>query len=133
MDTIFNQTFKYAKKLAKDFYFNDWAKSPPKCLAFDGEVVHITREGWEHLVHLRKRTRFELLGRLFVLERAKKLLETATVFQDYCKIKNSEYWCLGAVIGEMKIRVIIRSIDGGQKHFFSVIRKGSIEKEIEGE
>ena len=133
MNKIFNETFKYAKKLAKDFYFNEWAKTSPKCLAFDGEVVHITREGWEHVAHLRKRTRFEVLGRLLVLERAKKLLETATVFQDYRKTNGVEYWCLGAVIGEIKIRVIVRSVDGGQKHFLSVIRKGSIEKEIEGE
>lgn len=133
MDRIFNETFKYAKKLAKDFYFNDWARTSSKCPAFDGEVVHITREGWEHVVHLRKRTRFEVLGRLLVLERARRLLETATVFQDYRKTDGVEYWCLGAVIGDMKIRVIVRSISEGPKHFLSVIRKGSIEKEIEGE
>ena len=46
LDTILNRTFKYAKQTAKEFYFKKWAKDPPKPPAFEGEIVHITREGW---------------------------------------------------------------------------------------
>lgn len=133
MDTILNKTFSYAKKLAKEFYFKEWAANPPKCPAFGGGVVHISHYGWEHLVYLRRRTKFELLGRLFVLERAKELLETSLHFQNHIRRDDVEFWSFEAVVESMFIKVIIRSVKGGEKHFFSVIRKGSAEKEIRGE
>ena len=58
LDKIMNQTFKHAKKLAHDFYFNDWSKNPPQCPAFDNEIINVSHEGWNHLVHFRKRTKF---------------------------------------------------------------------------
>ncbi|MHA1658563.1 MAG: hypothetical protein ACTSUT_05500 [Promethearchaeota archaeon] len=131
MDNILNQTFKYAKKTAKEFYFKVWVKNPPRCPAFDGEVVHISNYGWDHLVFLRKRTKFELLGRLFILERAKKLLETAHNFQSHIKRKDMDFWSFEAEVKKTRVKVIVRSIKDGDKHFYSVIRKGSVEKEIE--
>lgn len=91
LDKIMNQTFRYAKKLARDFYFNNWSKSPPKCSAFKNETINISHEGWNHLVYFRKRTRFELLGRLFILERAKELLETSPHFQSHIKRQGIDY------------------------------------------
>ena len=82
LDTILNQTFKYAKRIAREFYFYSWAKNPPKCPAFRREIVHITREGWEHIIDDTSRTKTDVLGRLFVLERAKLLLEKATTFSE---------------------------------------------------
>lgn len=131
-NVIFDATFKYAKKLARDFYFNVWAKNPPKCPTFDGEVVCISHDGWEHIVHDEWKTRMDILGRIFALERAKKLLEKATNFQDYEVRDDIEYWIFNAVIQDVKIRVIIRSINKGPKHFLSIVRKGSVTKEING-
>jgi len=68
--TIFNHTFKHAKKLSKNFYFKKWAKHPPQCPAFKGEFVHIGREGWEHILDSRRRSKMDVLGRLFSLEAA---------------------------------------------------------------
>jgi len=134
MDEIFHKTFKYAKQLAREFYFRVWAKSPPQCLAFGGEVVHVTREGWEHIIDDTARTRTDVLGRLFTLERAKKLLEEAATFQDHRERtdlpQKVEYWMFEAVIAEVKVRVIVRSIAGGPKHFLSVVKKGTIEREL---
>ena len=131
LNTIFNNTFKYAKKIAKEFYFKNWAKNPPKCPAFKGEEIHISRIGWEHTVKELHRSKMDILGRFCVLERAKKLLETATQFQDREKRDENEYWVFNAVVQDIKIRVIIRAIGGKEKHFLSVIRRGSIQKEIE--
>ena len=128
--TIFDHTFKHAKKLARNFYFKQWAKYPPRCPAFNGEVVYIGREGWEHILDEKHRTRMDLLGRWFSLEAAKYLLETSTAFQDNIKKQDKEYWVFEAIVTEVKIRIIVRSIKGGKKHFYSVIRKGSIEKEL---
>jgi len=138
LNTILNATFKFAKQKAKEFYFRNWAKNPPVCPAFDGEVVNITREGWEHTIKEIRRTKMDVLGRLFILERAKKLLAEAALYQDHTeKIINQqlhEYWVFYAILDEISIKVIVRSIAKGSKHFLSVIRKGTIvEKEIERE
>jgi len=131
LDIIFNNTFKYAKKLAKEFYFKNWKKNLSECPAFKGETINIGHHGWDHLIYLRKRTKFELLGRLFILERAKKLLETAHNFQSHINRKDMDFWSFEAEIENVKIKVIVRSIKNGDKHFYSVIRKGSAQKEIE--
>ena len=130
LDNILDQTLKYAKKTAKEFYFKIWSKNPPKCPAFDGEVVNISHYGWEHLVYLRKRTKLDLLGRLFVLERAKKILETAQHYQSHIKRGNEEFWIFEAELDNVKVKVVVRSIEQGNKHFYSVIRKGSVDQEI---
>ena len=127
-DKILNQTYKYAKKLARDFYFNNWIKNPPMCPAFQGGIIHISRVGWEYIIHDETKTRMDILGRLFILERTKRLLETAGQFQDYKKMGNTEYWIFNAVVRGVKIRVIVKAIAGQEKHFLSVIRKGSIQK-----
>ena len=131
LDIIFNSTFKYAKKLAKEFYFKNLVKNSIKCPTFKKEIIHISRIGWEHIAHDEAKTRMDILGRFFVLERAKKLLETTTQFQDYEKRNGNEYWIFNAVVEGIKIRVIIRAIQGKEKHFLSVIRKGSVQKEID--
>jgi len=130
LDTILNHTFKYAKKLAKDFYFNVWAKNSPKCPALGGEIINITREGWEHIIDETSRTKADVLGRLFVLERAKVLLETANIFTTKEKRQKGEYWIFDGVIKQVRIKVVVRSIEGTPKHFLTVIKKGTIENEI---
>ena len=130
LDEIFDKVFDYAKKLAQEYYFKTWSKRPPHCPAFGGESIHISREGWEHLALFHKRTRFELLGRFFALERAKQLLETATHFQDHTHRGEVEFWSFEAEVDGAKIKVIVRSVHGGSKHFYSVIRKGSVHKEM---
>ncbi len=65
---------------------------------------------------------------------ARKLLEESAAFQDYEERTNVghkvEYWIFEAVVEDVKVRVIVRSIKGGHKHFLSVIKKGTIEKEL---
>lgn len=130
LDVILNETFAFAKKRAHDFYFHVWAQKPPCCPAFECTVIGISHFGWEHLVCLRKRTKFELLGRFFALERAKQLLETATHFQLHIKRGASSFWIFEADVAEVRVKVVVRSIGIGNKHFYSVIRKGSVERDI---
>lgn len=42
-----------------------------------------------------------------------------------------EFWVFESIVANVKIKVIVRSIKRGNKHFYSVIRKGSIDDEIE--
>ncbi len=127
-DNILNQTLKYAKKLAKEFYFNNWSKNPPRCQAFGGEIINITREGWEHITHDEVKTKTDILGRLFVLERAKFLLETTSSFLKREYKEKYYYWIFEKIVNDVKIKVIVRSVGSKPKHFLSVIKKGSVEK-----
>ena len=131
LDTILNHTFKHAKKLARHFYFKRWAKKPPHCPAFNNEVVSIGREGWEHIIDAKHRTKMDLLGRLFTLEKAKYLLETSITYQDYQKSHDLEFWAFDGIVSGTKVRVIVRSIKKGSKHFYSVIRRGSVENDAQ--
>jgi len=45
--------------------------------------------------------------------------------------KLHEYWIFGGIIEEVSIKVVVRSIARGQKHFLSVVRKGTVEINIE--
>lgn len=129
-NSILNEVFDFAKMLAKEFYFDHWGKNPPRSPAFDGEIVYITRAGWEHIAEDPKKSKMDKLGRFFSLERAKTLLNTAANFQDYRKDPDgkTEYWGFSAVVESVKIRVIVRSVRRGPKHFYSVIRKGTVEE-----
>lgn len=129
-DTILNYTFLYAQKKAKEFYFKIWVQNFPRCPAFGGEVVYITREGWEHIIDDTGRTKSDVLGRLFVLERAKELLETATIFVTQEERKEKLYWIFDGVVADVRIKVVVRSINNGPKHFLTVIKKGTIRQQM---
>lgn len=88
-------------------------------------------EWGEHLLDSRRRSKMDVLGGLFSLEAAKYLLETVTTFQEHKKAQEMEYWIFEDVVGEVvRIRIIVRSIKDGGKHLYSVIRRGSIEAEL---
>lgn len=107
---------------------------------FDNELVHFTSEGFNHLVYKDARTersketqvmKFRLLGN------ALKLVKLATTFQEYEESikeftvqqfkkrgrvsKVVKYLGLIAIMGTWKIKVIIRQVGNGHKHFWSVI------------
>ncbi len=130
LNTILDATFKFAKKTAKEFYFKIWVKNSPKCPAFGGEVINISHYGWEHLIHDENKTKSDIMGRLFVLERVKFLLETATTFSEKRIIKNREYWVFDSVIEDVRLRVVVKSIDNQPKHFLTVIKKGTVETHL---
>lgn len=130
LNTILDATFKFAQKTARDFYFNVWAKNPPKCSAFDGEVIHITQEGWEHITHSEGKTKTDILGRLFVLERAKILLEKAVAFTEVIERDKAVYWIFDNIIDEIKIKVVVKSYDKRPKYFLTVIKKGSVDTHL---
>lgn len=104
------------------------------------EHVHFTSEGFNHLVYKAARTerdrsvqimKFKLLGK------AVELLRIATTFQEYeesikeFRVKKFKrlmsvskvvkYWGLIAIMDGWKIKVIVRQIGDGQKHFWSVV------------
>ena len=107
---------------------------------FGSELVHFTSEGFNHLVYKNARTerskaaqitKFRLLGNSL------KLIKTATTFQEYEESikefsvqkfrkrvlvpKIVKYWGLIAIMDTWKIKVIVRQVGNGNKHFWSAI------------
>ncbi len=112
-----------AKRIGWEFYDQKWRGKEKVSPAFK-EIVYATRSGWNHIVEAKKRTKAEQIRRLKVLPLAKKMLETATTYQEHRigKDKITHYFALSGYIGGSKIKVIVRSKGFvGKKYFLSVM------------
>lgn len=112
-----------AKKTSWEFYNNKWRGKEKISPAFN-EIIYATRSGWDHIVEAKKRTKAEQIKRLKALPLAKKMLDTATTYQEHriSKDKLTHYFALSGYIGGRKIKVIIRSKGyNGKKYFLSVM------------
>jgi hypothetical protein len=105
------------------------------------EVVFFNAEGFNHIVFKssrHERERISQIMRFKLLPRAVELVSLSTTYQEYeetlkeflvkerkAKVKKSkkvQYWGLIAIIGNRKIKVILRKIgDNGQLHFWSIV------------
>ena len=111
-----------------------------RCPAFDHQPVHFTAEGFNHLVYKgrrRERDKSVQIMKFKLLSKAADLLKITTTYQEYDEslttirkkrfkktIQEStpvKYWGFVAIIRNFRIKVIVRSIGNGQKHFWSVI------------
>lgn len=103
------------------FYFNEWRGHEKVCPAF-GEVVFVTRLGWNHVVFNRRHRTKDVMMRLKYLSLAKELLEVATTYQDFRKRGSNYYYGFDAMLKGKRIRVIITSKGKlGKKVFLSII------------
>lgn len=110
------------------------------CPAFNNENVHFTSEGFNHLIYKnsrRERDKSVQIMKFKLLSRAKLIVERLSLYQEYDeglitikkkkKRKTHEitttvrYWGLVAIIQNHRVKVIIRQVGNGQKHFWSVI------------
>lgn len=114
------QSFKKELKKAKHFYFNIWRGNEKPCPAFNKEIVKVGQAGWRHIKYSDKRNKKEVIPRLQLLPTAKYILENQVTFRERRKVANYEYWSLEEMVGADRVRVVIRSINKGPKHFFSV-------------
>ena len=120
---------KAFKQKAKKNYF---AIGDISCPAFPGEQIVFNAKGFNHLFYKGPRsgrTKINANLRIRLLGRAVELLKKSTVVQEedfyngYYRGKKKKYkfWAFEGVIKERRIKVIIRQIGKGQKHFWSVI------------
>ena len=91
------------------------------CPAFNGEGIN-------HLIYKGSRSRRDeerIKINIRLLPRAIKLLTISTVWQEEsCYVKDKQtynFWAFEAVIDDRRIKVIVRQIGNGRKHFWSVI------------
>jgi len=113
---------EFLTKAKKDYYMI----LPINCPVFD-ELVYFNKHGWNHI--LRKfgapRLKGERLRRINLLKLAPKIISTSIQINTYRENTINGYsayfWTLRQVINNIGIRVVIRQLQGGNKHFFSIM------------
>lgn len=98
------------------------------CPAFDCEKIVFNAKGINHLIFKGNRSRREesrILTNIRLLPLAIKVLRNTSFWQEenlYPK-DGVEYrfWCFEAVVENRRIKVIVRQVGQGNKHFWSVI------------
>lgn len=128
---LFDQTFKKVQKMAKDYYFKILQKNIFLLPTLNNDPVSISREGWSHL-HQKTRSRMEMLSRYFALLKIPAILSSkdCRYIHEKGRDGNSEFWVLHGTIDDVMTKVIIRSVNGGHKHFYSVIWKGEEKRAV---
>jgi len=96
--------------------------------AFGGEKISFNAKGINHLIYKGNRSRRDedrIKTNIRLLPRAIKLLQLSTFWQEenlYIKEGLTFYfWAFEAVVESRRIKVIVRQIGKGHKHFWSVI------------
>ncbi len=99
-----------------------------RCPAFPGEKVVFNAKGINHLVYKGDRSRREqsrIQTNIRLLPSAIKVLKAMVYPQEetsYLRVGvNYKFWTFEAVVDNRRIKVIIRQVGNGKKHFWSVI------------
>jgi hypothetical protein len=101
-----------------------------KCPAFPKEPVFFTSKGLSHLFYSGSQKRYprptkESKVRVELLPLAVKVLERMPLPQEESEFdmggRQARYWAFEAVVDDRRIKVIVRQIGNGAKHFWSVI------------
>lgn len=116
------------KKRAKEFFRQNKSVS---CPAFPQETISFTSKGLNHLFYeggSKKPSRplKEVETRVNLLPFALKVLQLMPLSQEENSLVNPEgkictYWAFEAVVDQRRIKVIVRQVGKGKKHFWSVI------------
>lgn len=102
-------------------FYNTWRMSGSYSPALK-DKIKITRLGWDHLLSPKKRrTKIQKIRRLEALPLAKKLIESATTYQEYRQKLDIEYYAFVAEMEGKRIKVVISRKNKKDRTFLSVI------------
>ena len=112
-------------KLEIKSFFNKIKQVKSPALA---EIVYFNAKGMNHLLYKKNRnsrSKDRIKTNFILLPRAIQLLEKSTFWQEesYYVRDGDRYffWAFEAVIDGRRIKVIVRQVNSGKKHFWSVI------------
>src|SRR3989344_2970217 len=115
---------KLYKKQIKEIFNRTKSVS---CPAFSSERIIFNSKGINHLIYKGDRSRREMSRikiNIRLLPRAIKLLSRATFYQEETSYekesKTYRFWTFEAVVAKRRIKVIVREVGNGKKHFWSV-------------
>ena len=97
-----------------------------ECPYFVGEKVFFNRKGFNHLLRRGKTPRFsaEQDERLALLKYCKNMLSIGHDYVEYRTVEKLDtaafFWTFTARFENLNIKLVVRQIDNGQKHSFSI-------------
>ncbi len=99
-----------------------------KCPAFRNEEIFFNAKGINHLIYKGNRSRREsarILTNIRLLPRAFLVLKLMPFWQEESEYLSEKtiykFWSFEAVVENRRIKVIVRQVGNGNKHFWSVI------------
>lgn len=96
------------------------------CPALNNKIVFINSYGFKHLIRKGRipRSKKEKQKRLYLIVYIRSVLQKGTLVEireEYMgNIKMNTFWCIEYLIDTKIIRVILRRIQKGKIHFFSI-------------
>jgi hypothetical protein len=113
-----NDCYELRKREIKALYVKI---GPLWCPALDTHI-NFNRSGFRHLIWKKsdQRTKAEQQRRFAMLPFAEKIIKASNVFIAYKERGPTRFWALTEESNDKQIRLIIRQISNGQKHFFSI-------------
>ena len=123
-----NFGYKSTKRLAKSIY-----KKIKKviCPILNGEEIHFNATGFGHLIRkLKIRSRNEQKRRFRLIPFAKRTILESKIIEDYRENKINKgkvvkEWALVHTFGILTIKLIIKQVGNGNKHFYSIMQKNT--------
>ncbi len=144
---ISDDKFEKIKKEAENFY---GAIVKVKCPYLTGDV-HFNTEGFQHLLFKdwnTTRTRFEQYTRLRLIKLAPEIIKISHTLQEYDerqlfvrqkinsrwekRLKTVRYYVFVAIIDFVRLKIVIKEIEGGVKFFYSLYPSWRVEKDSNG-
>lgn len=91
------------------------------CPVLNNEKIYFNNHGFNHLIRKMgvKRFSWDTKRRFKILKYAKIIIEDITVQFEYKKDKY-EFWALAQMTDRKKIKVILRRVNNGRIHFYSI-------------
>ncbi len=111
----------WQKRIEAKAYYSNIKKVA--CPAFSGEEIIFNTYGFTHLI--RKygvlRPESDQIRRFSLLKYAALILDDENICPTYNQVETVEFWMFSKVINGRTIKVIVRKIPNGKKHFFSIM------------
>lgn len=129
------KSYKVLRLKAKEYYKNIGILD---CPAFPYEKIHFQNAGFKHLIYKEKRFRPipDQIRRFKALLYIKEVLNDIRLYSEYRKEDNgitvAHFWSFEKKFSGVLITIIIRKINNGALHFFSVRQEAIKQKPPEG-
>jgi len=97
-----------------------------ECPAFSNEKIYFNKHGFNHLIRkgFIPRTKEEQIKRLSLLPLSKAIIINSKKYSRYLKKEDKHpiayFWSLISNNSNVSVTVIVRQLDGGYKHFYSI-------------
>lgn len=116
---------RYWKKRieAKEFYSGI---KKVVCPAFSGEEIVFNTHGFTHLIRKSGvlRPEGDQIRRFSLLKHVISILTDENICPLYSQEESAEFWTFSKVCHGRMVKVVVRRLPNGARHFFSVMNKG---------